>query len=467
MSYKIKLGSFSKHANSTKQPTTTSWAEYDVTLKNGCDLLDPEVTLNISEATVAGYNYATMFGKYFFIADKYMLRENLCVLQLRHDPMATYKSAIGGTSMYILRSSASSNGNIMDKMYPMNGTVTKSRYTISSGSTNPFTGGYYVLNVMGMQTGTSTLFQFTPSQFSTLVNNLMAIADGFDLSDIIDQIKVSVFKPMDYINSVMWFPEAFTGTAVSASNFYIGYWPGNVACTQITNPIKVLSAGFSFTPTIAKHPQAASRGNYLNFAPYTEYNLVFPPFGIIPIDTTQVKTDTYLSLNLHVDALTGMGILRGYTVESGDNTVFEVSAQYGVQLPLLGNGLTGSFAGMLSNATGIIGGIATGSLGIGAALAGATSLGIGGIEDAIIGSTSTIGSNGSIVAHSLPKYLDARFFGVVNDDNAHNGRPYCQVTTPATLTGYMIASKGEVTITGSISEQNEINAYMESGFFYE
>ena len=165
MSYKIKLGSFSKLANSTKQPTTTSWAEYDVTLKNGCNLLDPEVTLNISEATVAGYNYATMFGKYFFIADKYMLRENLCVLRLRHDPMATYKSQIGSSTLYVLRSAAASNGDIRDNLYPTT-SITYGAAEDAGFVPTSYGSGCYIVNCVGQTTtGGSTLWKFTPNEF--------------------------------------------------------------------------------------------------------------------------------------------------------------------------------------------------------------------------------------------------------------------------------------------------------------
>ena len=191
MSYKIKLGSFSKLANSTKQPTTTSWADYDVTLKNGCDLLDPEVTLNISKATVDGYNYATMFGKYYFIADKYMLRENLCVLQLRHDPMADYKSQIGSANLYVLRSASSADGNIRDNFYPMTGNITQYHQTQTTGIPGGFSTGVYVVNVAGTTTsGANTLYQFSPTEFRKLFKNLYNQIDGYQLSDEIGRAHV-------------------------------------------------------------------------------------------------------------------------------------------------------------------------------------------------------------------------------------------------------------------------------------
>lgn len=463
MAYTLKIGSFAKHENSTAQPNTTGWTEYSVTLKNGVDLSAPILEIATDMTTIAAFNYAEFLGRFYWIRLKNMQRAGYCVLTLDIDVLATYKTAIGAANLYILRSSTASDGSIRDTYYPMDGETTKAQYIISAGVLAPFSSGVYVVNVMGMQTGSSTLYQFTPAQFTELIQKLMVVANGYDPSDPVDAILLGIFKPMEYINSVMWFPEAFDAVSVSASNFYIGYWPGNVACSQITNPIKHLNSGAAYTPVVYKHPQAATRGEYLNYAPYTEYNIDFPPFGIIPLDTTQLKDETYISLDLYVDALTGMGILRGKTINN-PAIIFEVNAQYGVQLPLLSNPAGGSVAGMLSTAVGIGTAVATGGA---AAMAGAITAGIGTLEDAIIGTTCTVGSNGSVVAHSLPKYLNARFFSVVPEDNARNGRPYCRVTTPAALGGYMIAQKGDVDIAAPLPELQKITSFLESGFYYE
>lgn len=468
MAYTLKLGTFAKLENSTAQPNTTGWAEYSVNLKGGTDLIDPTVLLNISTATLDGYNYATMMGKYYFIRGKNNIRGDLNEITLKLDSMATFKSNIGAASLYILRSASAADGGIRDSFYPMNGGMDKERYTIAAGTTAPFTSGVYIVNIMGMQTGTSTLYQFSPSEFTSLVNKLMVIADGFDLTDIIDQMKNAVFKPMNYINSVMWFPEAFTGVSHQNASLYIGYWEAaGMTYTQITDPIKHMNAGASYTPVIAKHPQAASRGSYLNLAPYSQYNLVFPPFGVIPIDTTQIRRSDYISLDLYVDALTGLAILRGRSNDypDDDTVLFEVSAQYGVQLPLLANGNSGSVAGTIATIGGAVASLATG--GTSALIAGAASAGIGTFEDAIIGATSTIGSNGSIVAHTLPKYLDATFFRVADADNTHNGRPLMQMRTINTLSGYVQVSEGDVELPAPLPIQQEVKAFLEGGFFYE
>ena len=470
MAYTVKLGTFSKLENSTAQPVTTGWAEYNVTLKGGADLFDPTLTLSEDSQNLIGKNYAVMMSRYYFITGITALRNDLCEVELKLDSLATFKTQIGAASLYILRSASAANGGIKDSFYPMSGGMDKERYTISSGTAAPFTNGVYVVNIMGKQTGTSTLYQFTPSEFTSLINKLMVITDGFDLTDVIDQIKNAVFKPMNYINSVMWFPEAFTGTSHTNSDLYIGYWlASGMTYTQITDPIKHMNAGAAYTPVVAKHPQASTRGTYLNVAPYTQYNLVFPPFGVIPIDTTQVRRSDYIALDLYVDALTGLGMLRGRSNDypDDDTVLFEVSAQYGVQLPLLANGNSGSVSGTIATIGGLAASLVTGGASAASLIAGASAAGIGSFEDAIIGSTSTIGSNGSIVAHSLPKYLDATFYRVADADNTHNGRPLCEVRTINTLSGYIKVSEGDVALPAPLPIQQEVKAFLEGGFFYE
>ena len=65
------------------------------------------------------------------------------------------------------------------------------------------------------------------------------------------------------------------------------------------------------------------------------------------------------------------------------------------------------------------------------------------------------------------KVFSATFYYAADDDVYRNGRPYCKIATPSALTGFMIASKGDVAIPGTLPEEEEVKAYMEAGFYYE
>ena len=112
---------------------------------------------------------------------------------------------------------------------------------------------------------------------------------------------------------------------------------------------------------------------------------------------------------------------------------------------------------------GILGAVTLNPITIG----GAAIAGISSIAEAITGSVSNVGSSGSIASNSMTKFFTAIFYDVADEDNTRNGRPYCQIASPSALTGFMIASKGDVAISGTLPEEEEVRAYLEAGFYYE
>lgn len=463
MSYKIRLGTFSKLEKSTAQPSTASWADYDVNLKNGCDLLDPEVTLSVSEATIAPYNYATMFGKYFFIADKYMLRENLCVLQLRHDPMATYKSQIGSANLYVLRSASAHNGLIRDNYYPIKADMFRYHQVQSTGVPGDFSTGVIVVNIAGTNTaGATTLLQFTPDKFSSLVKKLYTDIDGFQLSDVIATV-VKKFggNPQALINGAMWFPYAFDVDAVS-ENITIGSWSSNVSGGRITDPVMTLS---DVQFTLHKHPQASSRGDYLNMAPYSEYSLGVPGCGVVRLDNNRLLGQTGITIHRRMDAFTGQLIVEVLSDDTPTVLAY-LSGQIGLPITLRGSNDVNSIIGGVSSA--VTAGLAIGSGGSAGLIAGALEAGISSAMD-IIGGTGTSSSmgRGAAAIMDAPIWLDEVFNTVTDADNTEHGRPLCEMRTISTLSGFIQVSDGNVKIPGTITEQREIKSILESGFFYE
>lgn len=470
MAYAIKLGTFYKHEESTKQPDTTLWDNYDVIFKEGTDIVSPVVTISGSLATISGYNYGYMLGRYYWIRGITALRNDYVVLELETDVLATYKTQIGSASLYVLRSASASDGSIVDRYYPQVADKTVSTVAFENFPTVGFSGGYYVLNVAGKSNiGTSTLYSLTPSAFKTLIGQLLGTVDsaGQGLSNdwlgVIEAIGNSIFEPMRYINSVMWFPYQFSGNDyVGATNpLYIGKWASGVDYRVISQPVGTVH---NETITLPKHPKAASRGKYLNLSPYSQYQVEYDPAGAFTLDSSQLINETSIIAALYCDALTGTGTLK-IRGSSGTSCLVSINTQIGVQLPItvagLGAGTFSSAVSVLSN----LGAVAAG--GGAAALAGAALAGIDTAAGSITGSVSSIGSQGSILAYQIPKGLTATFFDITDEDNVHNGRPLCQMKTLSTLSGFIQVSKGDVDIPGTLPEQQRIRSLLESGFYYE
>lgn len=458
MSYKIKLGTVNKYVESTARPDVSAWKEYDITLKDGADVVNPTITLSIDFETVKNFNYAFMLNRYYWIVKKTMLRAGLCVLDLECDVLATYKSEIGDSELYILRSSAASDGYVVDRLYPLTNELTK-YYDVPSGEIlTGFSSGVYVVQIAGKNTGSSTLYEMTPTNFSNFIHDLLGVYDSLDWSSVENSLQSAVFDPMKYIYSVRWYPSAFGGTPVS--NIFIGYWSSNVNARRINDPFKVAK---SFTLSLRNHPQIA-RGKFLNGAPYRKMELYLPPFGIIPIDTNKLIDSASLYVAIYVDALTGSA--TAYGRDENGQKLFSVSGQWGVNLPITQGGAQGG--NFIGQALTTIGGTLLAGASGGASLAlGAGVAAIGEAAQMFDASPSSTGSQGTILAFQDYSSLATYCNHIVDEDNTRNGRPYCKIAKPANLGGYMIASRGDVHINGTLPEEEKIRAFLESGFYYE
>ena len=467
MSYVLKIGSFAKKVNSTAQPDMTGWAEFNVTLKNGADLLNPTIEIRCKEEDIINCNYAYMLGSYYWIASRTMLRTDLCSMRLEKDLLASYKEEIGSSSLYIVRSSAVSNGNIKDAYYPMLASKTRGNLTILDNNDITLDNGCYVVNIIGQTQASSTLFLFTPSEFGSLIRALYASAAGVMGLNFSQAAVNAIFDPMDYIRSVIWLPfskataqTAFGAVSTSPQHIYAGLWDSGIDGLYLSTCASVVG---SWSIPLAKHPQS-DRGAYLNGSPFTEHIIDFAPFGTFNLPADKLIDAENLNIQLIVDAASGIGILQA-TGDNDNGIILNVSAQYGVPIPLAGAASNFSaISQTLAGAGELIGGLITGNP---ALIAAGAAQGISSFGDSLRGVISSSGSAGSLAAYQIGKAFYSIFHYVAPEDNVNNGRPYCQLTTPATLGGYMIAQKAPLSLSATLPETELISNYLTSGFYYE
>ena len=447
--FNVSFWTFKKDIDSTKRPAGNPAAAF-----SNCDIVqpfsveDPEIIVSDNRAASWNYLYITEFERYYFVNGRTFV-DGLWFLKCHVDVLATYKPDIGAEQLYILRSSAARNGYIPDKYYPITGKISTAMSEIDTTAAT-YAGGYYILQAVGDNTGNSTIYQLSPADFATLCRQLMGTIDRAQWVDVIEAIKNTLFRPMDYIRSAMWVPEAFSTSSTVAVK--LGHWESGVTAGVITNPVKIKTHNVS----IPKHPQEG-RGKYLNGAPFSEYLLAYDPFGLIPLDASKLVDCDTLHIEIFADALTGNAILQCGALadgSSGSGYLASVSAPWGVPVPLTGAQIAGAGGVSLVTNTftpqGVLNNVA-------------------GFADALTsgGAVSTIGGSGSIVAHDTVKLLGAVFHHVTASDNSKNGSPYMQQATPASLGGFMIVQRGDVAITGTQQEAAEIKAKLERGFYYE
>ena len=468
MSFKVKLYTLSKRDNSTKQPTGTG-TEFDCIIKTGSGIINPTISLDIGIAgnpSVYNYAYIATFGRYYFIEEWYFERA-LWTATLRVDVLATYKSQIGSSSLYVMRAASQHDGSIVDTLYPAKAGCSYESTTI----TNPWWDNIsYVVGTVsrGGNMGSLAYYGMSSAAIHTMCQNLLDptyiinTTNGFDLADASEALQLSLVDPIQYVKSCMALPVSLSDISNigSAAVVYAFSWDTGATGYKIAQA-PYINKSFSFS--IKKHPDTNSRGNYVNSSPFTNISLTMPPFGVFDIDTSVTCNASTLTADVQIDPITGKAIL---TVKCNGIVLNRVEAQLGVPISL--SSVTRDYVGAASGLAGAIGGAATGAAfaGVGGAVLGAAS-GIGNAISSLMPRASTIGTTGGFASGMGTFRLDHQFFRPIADDNTHNGRPLCQVKTINTLSGYMIIQDGDVTISGTSSEDAKIRNYLESGFYYE
>lgn len=482
MAITLNLYSFTKRENSTKQPTGTA-ETFSCTMLDNTSLMTPTFKLSAA-ANPVGYNYAYVsnFNRYYFITD-ISTYQNFWYISCTCDVLATYKDTIGTSSHYVLRSASDHDGDISDTVYPAKVTASEVFEVLKDSDPLLRSNGYsYVVGIVGpassstKQFGSLTYYMFDEAAFQYFINWLMSNIDNWSgLSGEYSQgVQKALIDPMQYIKSCMLMPFGIPSGAPAATVINFGYYQytvgGSGSVYEITNTLPVYTEACHID--VPKHPDAATRGNYLNCQPFSSYTLHVGPFGDIPLDPFLLQENDEITLAFALDLISGNCRL---VVNGSTHTMdifFNGCAQVGVAINLsqvfvdglaqtqaetnaifsmLGAGLSGSPAGFISIANA------------------ATS----GIQDATrldYPTVSGLGSGGTMIPfydNTYNIYLLCKFLEPVAENLAEIGRPLCQTKQINTMTGFILCMGADCQISGTQEEAQKINGYMNSGFFYE
>lgn len=494
----VKLFKFSKRENSTKRPT--GGTTFQCYLKEPTSVVNPTIVIETSGNAFPDYNYGyiSTFGRYYFVtdivSDGYMWE-----ISMQTDILATYKSQISSASLYLLRCSSAYDGNIVDSFYPVSTKYTTRKISAQSPwsitAENPdinISNGTFIVGIVADPGGTVgnigsvNYHAMTRSQLNKLLSVLMdddfytaTIPPYLDTSDASIQLQKAIIDPLSFIKSCVWIPIQYS--TLSSSNGFaaessaLDVWSWTLAVhggidysvkhkTMTSTKPYMNITGTSLT--LDAHPQAATRGSFMNCEPYTRMAAFIPPFGFFDLDTTKLKSSTYLKYEIIVDFLEGNGILN----LTDDNGVVIARYQSQVGVPVQLSQVTRDYiGGAVSTGQNIVNSVAslfTGNI------AGAINNGlsaIGSASELMKPIVSSIGSNGSYSSlYGLPT-LFQHFYEAVPDDNANIGRPLCQNKTISTLSSgsFLMAREGDVAISGTAGEQAALKAFLEGGIFYE
>jgi len=452
----IRLYTYTKKTNSTARPS--GGTSFSCNIKSPSSLISPVLLLG---GDVKDYNYCYIpaFKRYYFIND-IIFNEGLWELHCNVDVLASYKDAIGSTNCYITRSSVNYDGTIIDSLYPSTTQCTETDVIEEWGfGWSGFENGYYILGLQGTQGSNSNgvlYYQLSPADFVSVISGFYSNTGGTWWGNLADGVINTLNKMSDYVVSCTWYP--FKLDEESASHrVYVGSYNTGVDAYRVKS---YPTTGFNLSFTVPKHPQASSRGSYLNYAPYSRYELHDPLVGTIPLNPNIMRNLSSFLVNLTIDHTTAQARYMIYTTKLSDVIpIYSTIIPFGCNISL--NGTVVNVASVIDSAAET-----------GAAVASGNFLGaLHGIGNALLSSIPNVGShgsNGGFIDFTLNQAtLKGYFMPVVNADNANRGRPWCQVAQPANVGGYMVIENPHVAIDGTEDEASMLNGMLSSGVYYE
>ena len=476
MSYNATLYSFKKRINSTKRPTGAEPQEtFNCKLNNGSGLLEPEFIFDfrfilVNEPQNFNYAYIQEFNRYYYINDWYYIN-GLWKCKMTVDVLASWKTEIGNTSSYVYRANTGySFSDFIDNNYP----YTTEHETVNAYSVNnPFktniTEGSYVLAICGQGGGTGgvTYIAMDPSEFTAFSSALFSSISWGSVTEISDGLLKALVNPLQYIQSVQWFPYGITAytNAVLKHSLSFGFWNFSVNYMELSPGAGGTWITGTFTITPPRHPAYATYGREMYLPPATRYTAIVLPFGQWDIDPMDIVNCDYVEFTYIVDIITGQAfLLTGSHEFDGDSwhTHWFDSRQGRIGVPIAINQTTQDLLGAATSV--VAGGAAIASGGATAVLG--TIGAVTSAAERIASKSSTNGGQGNTAFYNLIPRIIGEFLMPSVRNYIEYGVPVFTTLQLSTISGY-IQCKANFQGSCTESEERDINGYFESGFFYE
>lgn len=456
---------FSKRRNSTKRPT--GGTAKTVALKDNTSFQRPSFL--VSTVTWA-WNYCAAWQNYYYITDIVAEGNGLYRVECELDVMATFKVSIGNYTTMIARAASDQNFDVIDNMYPSKTRPVTKRVSITNPGlySTSRQSGCYVVGVVGGNG--QEFFVLTPTEFFNFLSVLMPPITGQTISQWVDaQITQA---PAGGLSSILqnivllkWLPldySMISGRLDRLTSCMIGnFIVSGVSLGRLygDTTAQILSTSITFPD----RDDAGARGRWLYTAPFANYSIYIPPFGLIAIDPSYITSaGRQIVADIMAEYISGTVTLRLYysTSYSGPKMIGVYNANISQDLKAGGSGANA--VGAIGGAIGAIGAIATENYG--ALAASIASAGTNMIpQSAVVGG----GVSGPTPDLSANWYAYATYFDPIEENQTEFGRPLGEVKQISTLSGYIQCANASCPIMGHEEEMIKVNGMLNSGFFYE
>ena len=485
MSHTIYAGSVAKRKNSTLQPTLT--ASYDVLLKTPTSLHTP--TFTISAASFP-YNYLKWDDRYYFVTDVTARNNGLWEVSAVVDVLATFKTEILASTQFVCYSSVSGGTWLADMRIPILSKGVGHKQTIVNPRLSR--SGSYVLAVNG-ENGCS-IYRVTQSDIKNLIQNVATwqstaandflnglTAPNGDIVVATENLYTVLARAGAFgnaysdapaqIRSCIWVPfDAATFTVVQSNKeIYLGQFGTGVYADEVSATPYMDSFTFTISWTYNDWRRSKCEDLYL----------YLPLVGLCSIESENIASNSSMTIDYSMMPTDGS---IAYEIKCGEQIIGSYGASCAANYPIgisqqasAGEIINSVLAGVdKSLAVAVNSNISPLSMTAATAEAGLT------IIQAAYDTTytantrhnTTIGGVGGGVGAGLD--LSATLFDVVHDTvvtpsamAATMGLPTMKPLTLSSCSGYCQCANAHVAAAAEAQELDEIDAYLNSGFYIE
>ena len=468
----VNFYNISKRRNSTLQPSGTPVHEYTGYLRAESGVLNPVIRFEFSNNTAVpevNYAYIPEFHRYYWVTEITAIGHGLFDFSFAVDTLASARLDIGLANKYVLRSSAASDGSIVDLKYPTKSTFTSATSYLPSNWSMTTFGGRYVVGVITPNGtfGSTAIYVLTGAEFAQLRAAIMTNNDDYYSSiqdNDLKNLAITVTNPMQYIAFCRYYP--FEVARLSTSTTM------KLGKMTLPDPYYLIADtgliwGQDYTFTLTNHPLAATRGDYLNTEPFTRRYISFEPLGMLELPGSLLQGATTVKLSISIDVISGSG--RAILVRNGAirGDIYRTNFVAGIDMPIA-QMVTSNPLQIISGVVNMVGSIASFAT---KNVVGAIHGGVSAIGDFMSGTNPQVqafkSGTGSMLQNEPEIILREFFQDVVNEDNTEFGRPLCQIRQLNQIPGFIQCQDGEISAPFTEPELAEIESFLTGGFFYE
>lgn len=445
----IVLYHFSKRKNSTKRPIGQG-TEVPCLLKTATTFQSPIFILQRPMNDMLQFNYCKWADHYYFIDSTTSINAGQTEITCTEDVLATYKNEIGSYTCFIERSS-NQNTFANDSMYiPTNDWVLSTRNVTHKEKIMTSTySQQYIIRVVS-KTGVASYY-INGSQLNSLLDYMYTESNFTDV--IQDAITKLMFDPFKYIVDLKWVP--FVETAFKNSNdeaIQLGFWDSGVVAKRIDEDT-VINFSYSFA---FDNPLYAITDFRYYTSSFSNYFIKLPFIGVVALNP--YKIDETVNALYQFDATSGL-----CNVFLQSKKVVFASYQLQLSVPVQIGYASTNIAQLATSAVSLVGAGLQGNIAQGISAGINVGRSITAPEISMLG---TVGNISNILNNQILEF-NSYACTSIDPDGASEGFVDGNIRSISGLTGFVKCRNASIEISGFTGDQEAVNNYLNSGFYYE